>query len=260
MTYNEFKEKWLGAKVDYDGAYGHQCWDLAEQYITECLGLPNFIIAGLPTGIVSDLLVEPKLSLMKKYFDVIPLNQKQAGDIEVFDWGHIAIMDSWDNVKKVNIYLTQNSGTADKPVGGVYLGAIGDNPKCMAFRKKVVVVPIDYQAKYNEEVEKNRTLTTENYNLKGTIKQNSDKIAELNTEVAKLNLNVESDKAKIDNLTNLASNKDKEILIFKQNEIALNDTIERLSKDLLNANNNYKVVFNIGKLYLCVKLDELQEK
>lgn len=104
-----------------------------------------------------------------------------------------------------------------------------------------VVIPIDYQAKYNEEVEKNRTLTTENYNLKGTIKQNSDKIAELNTEVAKLNLNVESDKAKIDNLTNLVSSKDNEVLILKQENVLLEENIEELDKEIADKELQYQV-------------------
>ena len=100
MTYIEFKEKYIGKKIDYDGAYSAQCWDLAQQYVTECLGLPEYILGGC--GIVSNLLVEPKLSIMKEYFDVIPLDKKKTGDIEVFDYGHIAIMDHWDDANKVN--------------------------------------------------------------------------------------------------------------------------------------------------------------
>ena len=159
MTYNEFKKKYLGKKIDYDKSYGAQCYDLAQQYITECLGLPDSILAGC--GIVNNLLKEPKLSIMKKYFDIIPLDKKKQGDIEVFDWGHIAIMDYWNGSQKINYYLTQNSGTAENPIGGVYVGAIADNPKCMAFRKKttdeVAVLKKqleDMTNKYNEVNEK----------------------------------------------------------------------------------------------------------
>ena len=162
MTYLEFKNKYLGKIVDYDGSFGPQCWDLAEQYITECLGLPESIIGGC--GLVNNLLKEPYLSKMKEYFDVIPLDKKKQGDIEVFDWGHIAIMDHWNGSQFVNYYLTQNSGTAENPIGGVYVGAIEDNPRCMAFRKK------EYADMSNlkKEIE---TLTKENKELKDKIKQ-----------------------------------------------------------------------------------------
>lgn len=134
MNYENFKNKYLGKKVDYDGAYGAQCWDLAEQYVVECLNLPEYILAGC--GVVNNLLIEPKLSVMKEYFDVIPLDKKQPGDIEVFDFGHIAIMDHWDEEKKVNYYLSQNTGTAENPKGGVEILPIYDNQNCMTFRKK----------------------------------------------------------------------------------------------------------------------------
>ena len=134
MTYNEFKNKYLHKVVDYDKQYGGQCWDLAQQYVTECLGLPEYILGGC--GIVSNLLVEPKLSIMKEYFDVIPLDKKKTGDIEVFDYGHIAIMDHWDDTSKVNYYLSQNTGSAEAPKGVTEVIALYDNPQCMAFRLK----------------------------------------------------------------------------------------------------------------------------
>lgn len=134
MTYFDFRNKYLGKKVDYDGSYGAQCWDLAQQYVTECLKLPATILGGV--GIVNNLLKEPKLSLMKQYFDIIPLNQKEQGDIEVFNWGHIAIMDRWDKKQKLNYYLSQNSGTAENPYGVTEIIGIRDNEKCMAFRVK----------------------------------------------------------------------------------------------------------------------------
>ena len=162
MTYLEFKNKYLGKIVDYDGSFGPQCWDLAEQYITECLGLPESIIGGC--GLVNNLLKEPYLSKMKEYFDVIPLDKKKQGDIEVFDWGHIAIMDHWNGSQFVNYYLTQNSGTAENPIGGVYVGAIEDNTRFMAFRKKENVD----ESNLKKTIE---TLTKENVELKEKLKK-----------------------------------------------------------------------------------------
>lgn len=104
MTYTEFKDKYLGIKVDYDGAYGAQCWDLGQYYFTEVLGLPASVLSGC--GLVSNMLKEPKLSLMKKYFDIIDKNNIQQGDVVIWNYGHIAIFDS----KKdgVNYYFSQN--------------------------------------------------------------------------------------------------------------------------------------------------------
>lgn len=155
MTYNEFKNKYLHKVVDYDKQYSAQCWDLAQQYVTECLGLPEYILGGC--GIVSNLLVEPKLSIMKEYFDVIPLDKKKTGDIEVFDYGHIAIMDHWDDANKVNYYLSQNTGSAEAPKGCTEVIPLYDNPQCMAFRKKVATKDLQFEID---------TLKAENKNLK----------------------------------------------------------------------------------------------
>jgi len=41
MTLEEFVEKYKGKKVDFDGAYGAQCVDLARQYFKEVWGIPQ---------------------------------------------------------------------------------------------------------------------------------------------------------------------------------------------------------------------------
>ena len=94
MTYQEFKDKYNGKYIDYDGQYGHQCWDLAEQYATECLGIPEGVLAGC--GNVKNLLKEPKLSDMLEYFDEVDEYNLWQGDIIVFEYGHICIFDNWD--------------------------------------------------------------------------------------------------------------------------------------------------------------------
>jgi hypothetical protein len=35
--YVDFKNKWLGKRIDYDKAYGYQCVDLIKQYLDEVL-------------------------------------------------------------------------------------------------------------------------------------------------------------------------------------------------------------------------------
>ena len=94
MSYQEFKEKYNGKYIDYDGQYGNQCWDLAEQYAVECLGIPEGVLAGC--GNVRNLLVEPKLSEMLKYFDEVDEFNLYQGDLVIFEYGHICIFDNWD--------------------------------------------------------------------------------------------------------------------------------------------------------------------
>lgn len=104
MTYTEFKNKYNSKKVDYDGAYGAQCWDLGQYYFTKVLGLPASVLSGC--GLVSNMLKGKKFELMKKYFDIIPKDKIQQGDVVIWNYGHIAIFDSKKN--GVNYYFSQN--------------------------------------------------------------------------------------------------------------------------------------------------------
>ena len=96
----------------------NECWDLAQQYFVECLGLPENILGGC--GLVSNMLKEPKISLLLQYFDEVPLDNMIAGDVVIFERGHIAIFDSWNG--RTNLYFTQNTGTADNPQGAAHIG------------------------------------------------------------------------------------------------------------------------------------------
>ena len=94
MTYQEFKDKYNGKYIDYDGQYGGQCWDLAEAYAVECLGIPEYVLAGC--GNVKNLLKEPKINDMREYFDETDEYNLYTGDIVIFEYGHICIFDHWD--------------------------------------------------------------------------------------------------------------------------------------------------------------------
>lgn len=89
MTYKEFKKKYNGKYTDYDGAFGYQCWDLAERYFTEVLKLPASVLSGC--GLVSNMLKGEKYQLMLKYFDVV--KTPKQGDVAIWEYGHIAIYD-----------------------------------------------------------------------------------------------------------------------------------------------------------------------
>ncbi len=78
---------------------GHNVgWDLAQRYITEVLNLPSSILSGC--GLVSNMLKPPKLNDLLKYFTEV--KTARQGDIAIWSWGHIAIVD------RTNYYFSQN--------------------------------------------------------------------------------------------------------------------------------------------------------
>jgi hypothetical protein len=106
MNYQEFKNKWLGKGIDYDGAYGFQCFDVINQYILELTGQRPYIrlnwadeIFKRPNDIIPD-----NVNYTKIANNETPDNFPQQGDIIVWDkakWngngGHTAIVDNADS-------------------------------------------------------------------------------------------------------------------------------------------------------------------
>ena len=99
MTYQEFVKKYNGKYTDFDGAYGFQCWDLAQRYFTEVLKLPASVLSGC--GLVSNMLKEPKRTVLLKYFEEV--KTPKQGDVAIWEYGHIAIYDH-----ATNYYFSQN--------------------------------------------------------------------------------------------------------------------------------------------------------
>jgi hypothetical protein len=124
MTYEQFKNKYNGKYIDFDGYYGAQCWDLAQFYMKEVLNLPTSILSGC--GNVKNMLVEPKISLLKKYFDEISVYEMYPGDLCIWSSNHIAIFDHWDGNQ--NWYFSQNPNKCQVMTI--------DMPGLHAFRKK----------------------------------------------------------------------------------------------------------------------------
>lgn len=104
MTYKEFVKKYNGKYVDTDNypkEWKYQCFDLAQKYFTEVLGLPKSVLAGC--GNVCNMVKEPKLSVLLKYFDEV--KEPKQGDVAIWygSHNHIAI---YDHAK--NYYFSQN--------------------------------------------------------------------------------------------------------------------------------------------------------
>ena len=134
MTYQEFKDANMGKYLDWDGAYGYQCWDLAQFYVTQCLDVPSWVLSGC--GVAKNLLYPPKINDVLQYFDEVKTNEMLAGDICIWDFGgdsagHIAIFDSWNGYEC--FYLSQNPGP-------VHIEVI-DGGTMRAFRRKAPTPP-----------------------------------------------------------------------------------------------------------------------
>ena len=107
MTYQEFKNKYNGKYLDVDGypkSWRYQCFDLAQAYIMEVLGLPSSILAGCKQ--VKNMLVRPKIDVLLQYFNEVPINAMYPGDVCIWSTNHIAIFDHWDGHQ--NWYFSQN--------------------------------------------------------------------------------------------------------------------------------------------------------
>ena len=97
MTLKEFIDKYNNKFLDYDGAYGPQCFDLYRQYCQEVLGVPQ----SPPTGSQGAKAIWT--TYLQGYFDRIdntPTNTPMQGDIIIWGtgigpYGHVAVC--WDS-------------------------------------------------------------------------------------------------------------------------------------------------------------------
>ena len=129
MTYQEFKNKYNEQYIDYDGAYGNQCWDLAQYYNVEVLNVPDSVLSGC--GYVKNMILwDWKLAQLLEYFDEVDVHNMNQGDVCIWTGGyggHIAIFDNWDGNNCW--YFSQNPN----PCRVMTVSGLGD-PR--AFRRK----------------------------------------------------------------------------------------------------------------------------
>lgn len=94
MTYEQFKKKWLGKGINYDGAYGNQCMDVYRMYVKEVLGYPQ----SPPVRGAKDVWA----TYLPKYYSKVPNTPDGVppqGAIAIWGhgtYGHIGVVDSAD--------------------------------------------------------------------------------------------------------------------------------------------------------------------
>lgn len=183
MTIKEFTEKYLGKKVDWDGAYGGQCVDLFRQYVNDVLSLKQ------PKGVVgakdfwTNYETDP---ILKDNFTKIPntpTGVPQEGDVMIWDawssnkYGHIAIYIKGDVNKFISldqnyptlnkVTETEHNYTNPKVLG--WLRPMTELNKCEVFVSELKIKLAELQTKYDKD-----------------IKTYNKKVNDLNSEINKL--------------------------------------------------------------------------
>lgn len=113
ISLEEFIEKWLGKKCDFDGYYGGQCVDLYRQYVKEVLGFKQSPGVGGAAEIWDS--ADPKLY---DFIDNTPVAIVEKGDIPIWNrragggFGHVDIVIEKGTVNSF-LGLDQNWPTLD---------------------------------------------------------------------------------------------------------------------------------------------------
>ena len=107
MKLDEFINKYINTKVDFDNAFGAQCVDLFRQYCKDVLNIPH---TGAVEGAKDIFLDYDKLPLEQKYFKKYSTNNPKPADVIIWNetkknkYGHIAIVVSSLSNNKVLVF------------------------------------------------------------------------------------------------------------------------------------------------------------
>ena len=184
MTYQEFKNKYDGKYIDYDGSYGYQCFDLIQYYNVEVLNVPDSVFSGC--GWVGNMILwDWKFNELMQYFDEVPTTQMDQGDVCI--WSdpnneqrcHVAVFDSWDGYSCW--YFSQNPN----PCRVMQVNGLG-NPR--AFRRKKetppapeptpVITPNVERDEFKDQIEVKEGVT--NLNIRTTPSLSAESIGKAN--------------------------------------------------------------------------------
>ena len=129
--HKDFVNKRLGKRVDYDGAYGFQCADLAKQYISEALEFGK--IGAL--GNAKDM---PKSPFFANWEKIKGTKNLMQGDIIIRSqgpYGHVAIV---DHVLNGKVYVLEQNWSGKDSGSGLGANAIRIQPYRLDFYDTVL--------------------------------------------------------------------------------------------------------------------------
>ena len=129
--HKNFVQKRLGKRVDYDGAYGFQCADLAKQYISEALEFGKI-------GALWNAKDMPKSPFFANWEKIKGMKNLMQGDIIIRSqgqYGHVAIVDHILNWK---VYVLEQNGSGKDSGSGLGVNAIRIQPYRLDFYDTVL--------------------------------------------------------------------------------------------------------------------------
>lgn len=116
MNYKEFKDKYLGKRVDFDKVYGYQCVDLIIQYCSEVFGIKSPWVWNAITSTKSwaNTTLNKEFNRIDYKSGIIP----KAGDVVIWNktstnpYWHIWLADFWCTYKELKV-IEQNASTGN---------------------------------------------------------------------------------------------------------------------------------------------------
>ena len=116
MKLDEFINKYVNTKVDFDHVYGAQCVDLFRQFCSDVLQIPHTGSCASSGGAIDLFLDYSKMPLEQKYFDAIRTIKVKYGDVAIWGktktnkYGHVAIVIS--KISNYSILVFEQNGIA----------------------------------------------------------------------------------------------------------------------------------------------------
>lgn len=199
MNYSDFKAKYAGKGIDFDGYYGFQCMDLIEQYNQEVVNAPRL---GGNAADVWD-------NYPKDFYNRIentPSGVPEQGDIVIWNrnagggFGHAAIFDSGDVSKFQSLDQNWPIGSVTHLQDHSYTNVLGwlhpkkeTEPAADITQRELDEIrkarddhwnDLQNEIKKNEELtNKNSSLLVQNINLTNEIKAKEKTIIDLSAQL-----------------------------------------------------------------------------
>ena len=124
--HKNFVQKRLKKRIDYDGAYGFQCADLAKQYISEALEFGKI-------GALWNAKDMPKSPFFANWEKIKGMKNLMQGDIIIRSkgqYGHVAVV---DHVLNGKVYVLEQNGSGKDSGSGLGANAIRIQPYNLSF-------------------------------------------------------------------------------------------------------------------------------
>lgn len=125
--YTDFRNEWLGRRIDYDGGYGFQCVDLAKLYLDKVVGLGKIGSLGDAKNVANNRLFAKGREIIKGTDDLM------QWDIIIRTkgkYGHIAIV---DHIAGGKVYVLEQNGSWKSSWSWIWPNAIRIQPYSFSF-------------------------------------------------------------------------------------------------------------------------------